>query len=623
MPGFGAVHEGFRLEEILERAMQSGGSEQAAVAFYRGAVQRAPNAPEAHFDLGNALVMAGQLDSAIAAYRRAIELKPDFADAHHNLGSAFVRKGDLGPAGECYRRAIVLAPEFADAYNNLGVILLADRRMEEALDSFRRAVSLNPQSAEAHNNLGSALLRCDDLDGAIASYRRAAELKPGYMQAHENLSAALKDAGRIEGSIASQRTAVNLAPNDPRIHSDLLYTLYFSPAMPAAAILSEHQAWNQRHARRIAADAIPLGNNPDSHRRLRVGYVSPYFREHPVGRFIAPLLAAHDRGGFEVFCYSSVQIADRVTSRIQGITDGWREIANLRDDALANMICMDGIDLLIDLTMHMAGNRLLVFARRPAPVQVAYLAYAGTTGLETMDYRLSDPYLDPPGRDESSYTEKTVRLAQSYWCYEAPPGAPEPARQASTLTFGCLNNFCKVSELALATWATILQAIPNSRLRLHAPAGSARDRVADFLGNRGIAAERLSFVGKTPLAEYLRQYNQIDICLDPFPYTGGTTTCDALWMGVPVVTLAGGSGVARGGVSILNNVGHRELIAESTGQYVQIANALAADPGRLVELRRTLRGQMESSPLMDAPRFARDVESAYRGMWRNWCMAHR
>jgi predicted O-linked N-acetylglucosamine transferase (SPINDLY family) len=273
--------------------------------------------------------------------------------------------------------------------------------------------------------------------------------------------------------------------------------------------------------------------------------------------------------------------------------------------------------------MHMAANRLLVFARRPAPVQITYLAYPGTTGLETMDFRLSDPYLDPPNAHETCYTEKTIRLPTSYWCYEPPPSAPEPARTHGPITFGCLNNFCKVTDLALATWADILNATPNSRLILQAPPGSARQRVTDLLSARGIAHDRLSFVPKTPFNDYLQQHTHIDIALDPFPCTGGTTTCDALWMGVPVVTLAGATAVARGGVSILTNARHPELIADSRAKYCQIATALAADPARLAHLRRSLRSDMRNSPLMHAKRFAADIENACRAAWRTWSNPRR
>ena len=295
----------------------------------------------------------------------------------------------------------------------------------------------------------------------------------------------------------------------------------------------------------------------------------------------------------------------------------------LSDEELAAAVHQDRIDMLVDLTMHMAHNRMLVFARKPAPVQVTYLAYCGTTGLDTIDYRLTDPYLDPPGADEQFYSEQSIRLPETYWCYrpavDSPPVGPLPALAAGRLTFGCLNNFCKVTEPTLAAWCRLLRVLPDSRLLLHAARGSHRDRVRAILAEQGVSSDRLVFVDGVPILEYLRLYEQIDVALDPFPYGGGSTTCDALWMGVPVVSLAGKTAVGRSGLSILSNIGLPELIASDVDQYVRIAAELAADLPRLAALRATLRERMQKSPLMDAPRFARNVEAAYREMWRRWC----
>jgi predicted O-linked N-acetylglucosamine transferase (SPINDLY family) len=295
----------------------------------------------------------------------------------------------------------------------------------------------------------------------------------------------------------------------------------------------------------------------------------------------------------------------------------------LSDTEAADLIRQDRIDVLVDLTMHMAQNRLLIFARKPAPVQVTYLAYCSTTGLETIDYRLSDPYLDPLGQDESCYSEQTLRLPQTYWCYQMdlpiPEAGPLPAAAAGHITFGCLNNFCKVSEPALAVWTRLLRAMPNSQLLLHAHEGSHRQRLQQRMEREGIESSRVRFVGFKPAEEYFDLYRQIDIALDTFPYGGGTTTCDALWMGVPVVSLVGKTAVGRGGLSILSNVGLPELAARSEDEYVRIASDLASDLPRLSDLRSTLRQRMGQSPLMDAPRFARNMEAAYRQMWRGWC----
>jgi predicted O-linked N-acetylglucosamine transferase (SPINDLY family) len=398
--------------------------------------------------------------------------------------------------------------------------------------------------------------------------------------------------------------------------------MHFCAEYSAEEIYAEHRRWSQRYAVPLAAATAPHTNDRASERRLRVGYVSPNFGLHPVGRFILPLLEAHDHGGFEIFCYSSTPGGDAITTACRAHADVWRETRSLTDAQLADAVREDRIDILVDLTMHLEGSRLLVFARRPAPVQIAYLAYCSTTGLEAIPYRFSDPYLDPPDRKLPFYSEETVWLPETYWCYRPVPGCPAvgplPALAAGHITFGCLNSFCKVTDRTLAAWCRLLTAVGDARLLLHAPAGANRDRVRQFVAEQGVAPERLGFVDVLPLEQYLAVYAQIDVALDPFPYGGGTTTCDALWMGVPVVSLAGATAVGRGGVSILSNLKLPELVASGETQYVEIATALAGDLGRLGELRATLRRRMEQSPLTDEMRFARHVEAAYRALWRRW-----
>jgi len=433
----------------------------------------------------------------------------------------------------------------------------------------------------------------------------------------------LKDKGELDEAIESFQRAIDLAPDDAAIHSNLLYTLHFHPGYDAAMIYEEHRRWNRQHAEPLKKFIQPHVNNRDPDRPLRIGYVSPDFRNHPIGKFLLPLQAAHDPDRFEVFCYSDVRRPDRLTELLRRHAKQWRNTVGLTHERAAQLIREDQIDILVDLTMHMAGNRMLLFARKPAPVQVTYLAYCSTTGLETMDYRLSDPNMDPSDSDLLLYSERSIRLPETCWCYgvagPTPEPSPLPASVAGYITFGCLNNFCKVSTEALNVWIQLLCATPKSQFILRALEGSHRQRVRDLLQQYGIDPQRLKFVGTVPLSEYYRLYQQIDIGLDPFPYNGGTTTCDTLWMGVPVVTLVGPTAVGRGGVSILCNVGLPKLIAQTPEQYVQIATDLAKDLPKLAELRRTLRARMQASPLMDAPRFARNVEAAYRQMWRNWC----
>ena len=540
----------------------------------------------------------------------------EIAIEHHQAGQ-------LQAAEQIYRQILEQDPKQPDALHLLGVIAHQTGHHEAAVEHIRRAIALRPLAASYFNNLGAAYRALGDLDQVVACCRRAIELKPDYSDACNNLGIALKDQGRLDEAIGCYQDAIELSPGDAALGSNLLYTLWFNPDYDAAAIHQEHRRWHERHVAGLAKLIAPHPNDRSPERRLRVGYVSPDFRMHSVGRFLLPLLESHDRQQVEVICYASVPVPDEMTERFRAAADVWRDVSALGDQQVADMVRQDRIDILVDLTMHMAGNRLLVFARKPAPVQVTYLAYPGTTGLTTIDYRLSDPYLDPPGREEPYYSEQTIRLPESYWCYRPVGDPPEvnelPALKAGHVTLACLNNFCKVTGPALAAWARVLKAVPGSRLILHARQGSHRRRVGNLFAERGIAAERVDFLDLLPTAEYLRVYQGVDVGLDSFPYGGGATTCDALWMGVPVVSLAGSTPIGRAGLSILSNVGVPELVARDAAEYVRIATGLAGDLGRLAGLRAGLRERMRQSPLADPRRFAAGVEAAFRQMWRRWC----
>jgi predicted O-linked N-acetylglucosamine transferase (SPINDLY family) len=611
----------------LGNVLQAQGKPDEAIAAYRRALDLKPDYAEAHSNLGAALRDQGNLEAAIACYRRGLKLKPGIAEAHYNLGNVLRQLARLDEAAACYRRALELKPHYAEAHNNLGNALLDLAKPDEALACYRRAVELKPDYGDAHNNLGNAFQAQGNLDEAVASYRRAAELKPEFAEALSNLGTALKDQGNLDEAIACYRRALELKPGFAAAHSNLIYALNFCPGVDARAIYEEQHRWEQQHAAPLAGQIQPHSNERSADRPLRIGYVSPDFREHVVGRFMLPLLEAHDYEYFEIYCYASVRLPDAMTDRCRAQADVWRNAAAMTDEQLAQMIRDDQIDILVDLAMHTAGNRLLAFARKPAPVQVAYLAYAGATGLSTMDYCLTDRYLDPPGEragdDERIYGEELIRLPDTYWCYRAPALAPAvnplPALEAGHITFGCFNTFSKVTEPTLAAWIELLAAAPASRLLLHANAGHHRERARELFARHGIAHDRVTFVDRVPAAEYFGLYHRVDVALDPFPFGGGTTTCDALWMGVPVVSLAGQTSVGRGGLSILSNVELAELVASDREQYIRIAQQLAGDLPRLSQLRATLQDRMRGSPLTDVPRFARHLEAAYRAMWRRWC----
>ena len=341
-----------------------------------------------------------------------------------------------------------------------------------------------------------------------------------------------------------------------------------------------------------------------------------------MGRFLIQLFAHHDREKVETIAYASVRKPDAITNRLRESCDCWVDALGMSDEALAERVRDDRIDILVDLTMHMRDQRLLCFARRPAPIQATYLAYCSTTGLDAINYRLTDPYLDPPGERDAWYVERSMRLPESYWCYEpgipTPEVNPLPAARRGYITFASLNNFCKVSPAALSLWSQLLAQTPHSRLLLHAHRGAHRQRVLDLFALRGVLPQRIVFVDTVSLAEYFALYQLVDIALDTFPYAGGTTTCDALWMGVPVISLVGDPAFTRGGLSILSNVGLARFATRSPEKYLEEAAELASDLPRLAELRATLRIRLQQSPVMNGPRFAAGLEACYRSMWTRW-----
>jgi predicted O-linked N-acetylglucosamine transferase (SPINDLY family) len=600
------------------------GQTEDSISAFRLAIALRPNHAQSHSNLGDALRTNRQLSEAIDAYRRAIALQPNYAEAHNNLGNVLRDAGQFDQAILSHRTALMLRPQSAEFHSNLGNALKDKGDTDAAIAAYQQAIALAPDYAEAHYNLANALKDRGQLDEAIASYRQAIALKPDYAQALSNLGNALADAGEIEPAIAAYRRVVALSPELPEPHSNLLYSMQFDPGCTSQAIAEEHHRWNLRHAEPLRPSITEHGNHPGTDRRLRVGYVSPNFWGHCQSLFMVPLLSAHDRQQVEVFCYADVRRPDAHTDQMRKHVDGWRDIVGQSDEDVAARIRQDQIDILVDLTMHMAHNRLLTFARKPAPIQVTWLAYPGSTGLGAIDYRLSDQYLDPHGRDESIYSEKTVRLPNSFWCYEPMEGReiadnPLPALESGVITFGCLNNFCKVNWGVLDLWAKVLQQVEGSRLLLLAKTGSHRQRTLDRLAQQGIDPRRIEFVSYLPRREYLELYQRIDVGLDTSPYNGHTTSLDSLWMGVPVVTLVGERAVSRAGWCQLSNLNLRELAAETDEQFVRIAVELCKDLPSLADLRSSMRQKMLSSPLMDAPAFARDIEAAYRKMWKAWC----
>jgi protein O-GlcNAc transferase len=562
---------------------------------------------------------AGRLGEAEQGYRAILAHAPEHADSLNLLGVIALQFGDLPSALALVRRAVELRPDAAVCRNNLGQVLARHGRDDEAAACYEAAIELDPKYAEAHNNLGLLRARRDRLAEAEALYRKAVELDPSYAEPHTNLGNLLKDRGELDAAIACYRRAIEIRPDLSQLHSNLLLTLHYHPDQSPADLLREHLKWAERHVAPLKRARRPHTNVATLERPLRIGYVSPDFREHPVARFMLPLLQEHDPRQVEVFAYSDVTMPDPVTGIVRRHVAKWRDVAPLADDALAEAVRADGIDILVDLAAHSGHNRMLTFARKPAPIQLTYLAYCSTTGLDAIDYRITDRFLDPSG-EEGHYTEASIRLPHCYWCYSAPPlGRPTASRRSGPPTFGCLNNYAKVSDVTLALWARLLRRVPEAELLLYARTEAQRERVHRALRAASVDESRATFVGRQSLALYLETYRDIDVALDPYPYGGGTTSCDALWMGVPVVSLAGRTAVSRAGSTLLSNIGLERLVATTEEQYVERAAELIRDQGQLAELRRQLRDRLESSPVMNAPQFARDFEAALKDAWRAWC----
>ncbi len=667
-PGFAAAHSNLGL------ALLGLGQFEAAAASCRQALALQPDMAVAHNNLGNALMALGQLGDALSSYQAAIRHNPRLAQAHHSLGNAQRQQGDLGAAGQSLRRAVDINPSYAAAHNSLALLLQAGGQTQAAAESFERAIILQPDFAEAHfhlgkllseasqaeaavthyqlalrikpdfaeahSNLGNALKAIGRWDDALASYAQALQLKADFPQAQRNLAQALKEVGRLDEAAALLRRAIELEPLDLSTRSDMLFLRNLQPALEATTSAAQRLA-EAREFGALATQRVPQAqafthwpNSPDPKRCLRVGWVSADLRQHPVGYFtqsvIASMAALAGPAGaaVELFVYSNHPDPkpDRISAQIAAHCKTWTPVKGMTDAQLAAQVRSDGIDVLIDLSGHTGGNRLALFACKPAPLQLSWLGYCASTGLAAMDYFIADRWIAPPAA-ESEFTERLLRLPETFLCFTPPEVdlavSALPASTRGAVTFGCFNNLAKLNDAVLALWAQILLALPSSRLFLKA-APLADPVIAAALLKRfaalGVGAERLLLEGQQARADYLAAYHRVDIALDPFPYPGGTTSVEALWMGVPVLSFqAGGSALARQGESILQNCGLADWLARDEQDYLRLALSHAADLPALAALRQRLRQQLLDSPLCDAPRFARHLEAALREAWVAWC----
>jgi protein O-GlcNAc transferase len=630
----------------LSHALRQQGEFDGAVASARRALAIHPGSLLAQIHLGAALADQGHSDDAANSMREAVRRHPEAASAHFNLGNLVNDLGLFDEAADAYAKAVALEPDFARAHNNLGVVRMAKGQRAAAIESYRTALTIEPDYAQAYNNLGAAWREEGLLAEAEACYREAARLKPDFAEAYSNLGTARYELGRLEEAIAAYFTALRLKsigvrddegeiadftpdalipatrPESAGMLSNLLMTLHYDARTSNAQLIAAARRFGDVFSDLSAPAAF--SNDRTESRRLRVGYVSGDFRQHAGGYFLASVLESHDKSRFEVFGYCNNAKVDDWTRRLRGAADHWREIAGLSDAAAAQLVRADGIDILIDLSGHTAKNRLPLFALRPAPVQASWLGYFGSTGLKAMDYLLMDGFAVPSG-EELLYPEAIVRLPHGRFCYAPPDYAPEPvdppSLKRSHVTFGSFNHVAKIGDGVVRLWADILTANPSSRLILKWKTfdeADVRARLSAAFSARGVDADRLELRGFSPHRVMLEQYGEIDIALDPFPFGGGLTSCEALWMGVPVLTWPGDRPASRQTAAFLDSVDLRECHATSSSDYVARATALASNPQLLAKLRHTLRARMAASSLCDGPRFARALEAAFQGMWRRW-----
>jgi len=539
----------------------------------------------------------------------------------------FLQSGDLRRAERLLQTLLERFPNDLGVLYSLAQIGFMTGRPDLVIEKMRRCIELDPYDGGAHHNLGDALRSKGRHDDAIVELNRAIRLMPNPAAAHNSLGLTLKDLGRMTESVAAFRTATLLDPSYATAHSNLLLFSNYQAEIGPEELFEEHRRWSEKYESPLRNSSIPYTNDPTPDRKLRVGYVSPDLRQHSVAYFLLALLEHHDRDQVHVTAYSNTAAADDITSRIQRSVDAWCPIAGAPHEQVASRIRADQIDILVDLSGHTADHRLQVFALKPAPVQITWLGYPGSTGLDGMDYRLSDPVADPPGDTRRLSSEQVLLLPRTTWCYVPLSGSPDvgplPALTRTGITFGSFNNFGKISALTLDMWAEILRRTPDSRLVIKNVAmrsATVVEQTHDSFARRGIAADRLELLSQDPsLAEHLGRYNDIDVSLDTFPYHGTTTTCESLWMGVPAITLEGPNHASRPGMSLLHNVGLAVLAAQTPDEYVEKAIQLAADRPRLVEIRAGLRRRMQDSPLMDGRSFAADMEAAYRQAWHTWC----
>jgi protein O-GlcNAc transferase len=615
----------------LARQYRHEGRRDAAAKVCRNLLAEDANQTEVLSFLGVLELEAGRPADAVPLLERAVALSPESVAKFANLGLAYGQSGALRKAADTLERALRIQPDFPELSLNLGLVRLDLGEHLAAIELITRVLERKPDFLPAKRALAKAWARHGEAEAkrgdpasAIVSFQKSIALDPSVGRVHRGLGVSWLRVGNLARGLSSLQRAFALEPALADAECKYVFYSAFSPGIGADELLGIAGGYSEHHLRALRDRQRPHPQGRSPERPLRVGYVSADFREHTLRLFVRPVLLYHDRGQFEVHCYPSVKAPDTWTDRLRELADSWHEVATLSDAELAEKIRSDRIDILIDLSMYMDGQRRRTFAEKPAPVQIAWFAYPGTTGAEGVDYRITDPLLDPPGA-ALPYSERSLWLPHSFWCYDPASEQPAvndlPALASGRVTFGCLNNFLKVNPAVLELWGRVLQSVPDSELLLLAPSAWAREFAQSELEKQGVSPKRVHCQGLKWRADYLELYHRIDVALDCFPYNGHTTSFDAFWMGVPVVTLLGKTIVGRAGLCQAHHLGLRELIAETPDEYLRIASGLARDLPRLRALRSELRSRLTRSPLMDGEGFTRGLEHAYREAWRDFCAA--
>ena len=582
---------------------------------------------DAWFMKGALLGNAGRYDEAILCLQRTARLKPNHALSYFNLGKAMSALGKFTDASRMFSKALSLEPDNTEILRNLGRAEVNSGQLDQAIVTYRHYLQLKPGNPDVLGNLAACYFHIGELNDAVMTYKLALDARRDARYL-DGLGASLSQQGRFEEAIEAQREAIQLQPNNALCHSNLLLSLNYLPNITAESLFQEHSAWS-RCRRAIKVDLASDARTADPDRQLRVGYVSPDFRKHSVSYFFMPLLQHHNAVAVDTWCYAASPIVDETTKHLQRIAGHWRDISGLDDSKAIELIRSDKIDILVDLAGHTAGNRLTIFTAKPAPLQLTWLGYPTTTGLREIDYRLTDAIADPLGQ-ENYYSEKLIRLTGCFLCYEpfnqSPTVSPPPILENGFATFGSFNNLAKINSNVISAWASLLHSVPGSRILIKNPSltdHTTAQRYMSLFEQYGISEERIDLLGLAPTtAGHLDTYKRIDIALDTFPYNGTTTSCEALYMGVPVVTLTGSSHAGRVSSSLLTELGLNDLVTSSLENYIDVAGKLANNRTRLSELRETLRPRMDGSSITDGNAFARKMEQVYRSIWHEYCSAN-